>query len=59
MLSDLVTRFNPKTGEFIHYLLPSEGANIRRVEVDNATEPASFLAGENHRAKIAFVQPLN
>lgn len=59
MMSDLVTRFNPKTGEFMHYLLPSPGANIRRVGVDNFTEPASFLAGENHKAKIAFVQPLN
>ena len=59
MMTDLVTRFNPKTGEFTQYLLPSPGANIRRVEVDNLTEPASFLAGENHQAKIALVQPLN
>jgi hypothetical protein len=58
MLSDLVTRFNPKTGEFIHYLLPSQGANIRRVEVDNSTSPPTFLVGENHQAKIAFVQPI-
>jgi virginiamycin B lyase len=58
MLSDLVTRFNPKTDEFIHYLLPSQGANIRRVEVDNSTSPPTFLVGENHQAKIAFVQPI-
>lgn len=59
MMSDLVTRFDPRTGEFVHYLLPSQGANIRRVEVDNTTNPPRFLAGENHQAKIAFVQPLN
>jgi virginiamycin B lyase len=59
MMTDLVSRLNPKTGEFTQYLLPSQGVNIRRVEVDNSTLPPRLFVGENHRAKIAFVQPLN
>jgi virginiamycin B lyase len=58
MVTDLVTRLNPKTGEMIQYLLPTPGANIRRADVDNATDPPSFVVGENHQAKIAIVQPL-
>ena len=58
MVTDLVTRLNPKTGEIVQYLLPTLGANIRRVDVDNATDPPSFVVGENHQAKIAVVQPL-
>ena len=59
MVTDLVTRLNPKTGEIIQYLLPTLGANIRRADVDNSTEHPSFVVGENHQAKIAIVQPLN
>jgi len=59
MLTDLVTRLNPKTGEMIQYLLPTLGANIRRADVDNATKYPSFVVGENHQAKIAIVQPLD
>jgi hypothetical protein len=49
---------DPETGDFTQYLLPTVDVNIRRVEVDNFTNPPSFLIGENHRAKIALVQPL-
>ncbi|MGH9724004.1 MAG: hypothetical protein ACRD41_02975, partial [Candidatus Acidiferrales bacterium] len=58
MVTDLVTRLNPETGAIVQYLLPTLGANIRRVDVDNATNPPSFVVGENHQAKIAIVQPL-
>ena len=56
--TDLATRLDPNTGEIAQYLLPTFDVNIRRVEVDNFTNPPSFLIGENHRAKIALVQPL-
>lgn len=56
--TDLATRLNPNTGEITQYLLPTFDVNIRRVEVDNLTDPPSFLIGENHQAKIALVQPL-
>ena len=59
MVTDLVTRLNPKTGDITQYLLPTLGANIRRADVDNSTNYPSFVVGENHQAKIAIVQPLN
>jgi streptogramin lyase len=58
MTTDLVTRLNPNTSEITQYLLPSGGANIRRVEVDNSTTLPTFWVGENHRAKIAKIEPL-
>lgn len=59
MTTDLVTRLDPETGEIVQYLLPTLGANIRRVEVDNSTNPPTFWVGENHAAKIAKVEPLD
>jgi streptogramin lyase len=59
MSSDLIARLNPKTGEFRYYLLPSLGANVRRVDVDNSSPQPIFWVGENHRAKIAKVEPVN
>ena len=59
MSSDLVTRLDPRTGQFRMYLLPHQGANIRRVDVDNSTTPPTFWVGENHQAKIAKVEPLD
>ena len=44
MLSDRVSRLDPKTGEFVEYLLPKT-TNIRRVFVDNSTSPVSFWVG--------------
>jgi virginiamycin B lyase len=56
--TDFVTRLDPKTGEMVQYLLPNVNTDIRRVYVDNFTDPPSMLVGENHRAKIVLVQPL-
>ncbi len=56
--TDFVTRLDLKTGEMVNYLLPTVNANIRRVYADNFTDPPSMLVGENHRAKIVLVQPL-
>lgn len=58
MTTDIITRFNPKTGEFDKYLLPGLGVNVRRVEVDNSTNPPTFWVGENHLGKIAKIEPL-
>jgi streptogramin lyase len=57
MLSDQVTRLNPATGATINYLLP-RSTNIRRVFVDNSTNPVSFWVGNNHGASIVKVEPL-
>jgi len=58
MSSDLITRLDPKTGKFTFYLLPTLGANVRRVDVDNSGPLPVFWVGENHQAKIAKVEPL-
>jgi streptogramin lyase len=57
MLSDQVTRLDPATGATVNYLLP-RSTNIRRVFVDNSTNPVSFWAGNNHGASIVKVEPL-
>jgi streptogramin lyase len=56
--TDFVSRLDPKSGEIVSYLLPNVNTDIRRVYVDNFTNPPSMLIGENHRAKIVLVQPL-
>jgi streptogramin lyase len=58
MLSDRVTRLDPKTGEFVEYLMP-RNTNIRRVFVDNSTNPVTFWVGNNHGASIVKVEPLD
>jgi virginiamycin B lyase len=56
--SDRVLRVNPKTGELIEYLLP-RFTNIRRVFVDNSTNPVTFWVGNNHGASIVKLEPLD
>jgi virginiamycin B lyase len=58
MTTDIITRFNPKTGDYFKYLLPNLGINVRRVDVDDSTPHPVFWVGENHLAKIAKVEPL-
>jgi len=56
--SDQIERLNPKTGEFIEYLLP-RFTNVRRVFVDNSTNPVTFWVGNNHGASIVKLEPLD
>jgi streptogramin lyase len=58
MVTDIVTRLDPKSGEMTQFLLPELDVNMRALEVDNFTNPPSLLVGENHHAKIAIVTPL-
>jgi virginiamycin B lyase len=58
MLSDRVSRLDPKTGEFVEYLLPRT-TNIRRVFVDNSSNPVTFWTGSNHGASIVKIEPLD
>ena len=57
MASDRVLRFDPQSGRSVEYLLPHP-ANIRRVFVDNSTDPVTFWAGNNHGAAIIRLEPL-
>ena len=58
MLNDRVVRLNTKTGQTTEYLLP-RFTNIRRVFVDNSTNPVSFWVGSNHGASIIKLEPLD
>jgi streptogramin lyase len=58
MASDRVLRFDPQGGKGIEYLLPRP-TNIRRVFVDNSTNPVTFWAGNNHGAEILRLEPLD
>ena len=57
MSNDLVVRLNTKTGELTEYLLP-RATNIRRVDVDNSTNPPTFWVGNNLGASLVRVEPL-
>ena len=58
MNSDRVVRVNPKTGEAMEYQMPDD-TNIRRVFVDNSTNPVTFWTGSNHAHSIVKVEPLD
>ena len=58
MWTDRVTRLDPKTSQFTDYLLPRE-TNIRRVFVDNSTNPVTFWVGSNHGASVLKLEPLD
>ena len=58
MITDHVTRLNTKTDEMVEYLLPRT-TNIRRVYVDNTTNPVTFWVGSNHGASIIKLETLD
>jgi virginiamycin B lyase len=58
MNNDRVVRLNTKTGEVVDYLLPTS-TNIRRVNVDNRTNPPTFWVGNNLGATLIKVEPLD
>lgn len=57
MSNDHVVRVNTKTGEVTEYLLPRM-TNIRRVNVDNSTNPPTFWVGNNLGATIIKLEPV-
>ena len=56
MSNDRVVRVNTKTGEVTEYLLPRT-TNIRRVNVDNSTNPPTFWVGNNLGATMIKLEP--
>ena len=56
--NDRVLRLDPKTSQITEYLLPRE-TNIRRVFVENSTTPVTFWVGNNHKASIIKLEPLD
>jgi virginiamycin B lyase len=58
MHTDRVVRLDPKTGNAVQYLMPSD-TNMRTVYVDNSTTPVTFWVGSNHDHRIVRVEPLD
>src|SRR4029077_15099913 len=58
MTTDRIVRLDPKTGQTVEYLMPTE-TNIPRVFVDSSTTPVTFWTGSNHGAAIVKVEPLD
>jgi streptogramin lyase len=56
MNNDRIVRLNTKTGEVTEYLLP-RSTNLRRVDVDNSTNPPTFWVGNNLGSSIIKVEP--
>ena len=54
--TDRVVRVNTKTGEITEYPLP-RSTNIRRMFVDNRTNPVSVWIGNNHGPSIIKLEP--
>ena len=61
VLADLKERLDQLTDdertEIVDYLLPSE-TNIRRVDVDKSVSPSQLWVGNNHKATLVRVEPL-
>jgi len=57
MSNDHIVRVNTATGESTEYLLPHT-TNVRRVNVDNSTNPPTFWVGNNLGATIIKLEPL-
>ena len=57
MSNDHIVRLNTKTEEFVEYLLPRM-TNIRRVNIDNSTNPPTLWIGNNLGAAIIKIEPL-
>jgi streptogramin lyase len=58
MSTDRVVRLDPKTGNAVQYLMPSD-TNMRTVFIDNSTTPVTFWVGSNHDHRIVKVEPLD
>ena len=57
MNNDRIVRVNTKSGEVVEYLLPRM-TNVRRVNVDNGTNPPAFWVGNNLGAALIRVEPV-
>jgi streptogramin lyase len=58
MTTDRVARLNTKTGEIVEYMLPNS-TNIRKVDVDDSANPPAFWVGNNQKATLVKVEPLD
>ncbi len=50
-------RFNPRTGQWIEYMLPEPYAHDRRAWIDNSTDPVTVWYAD-HEGYMVRIQPL-
>ena len=58
MVTDRVARLDIETGQYTEYTLPRP-TNIRRVYVDDRSNPGHLWIGSNHGGSIVKVEPLD
>jgi len=58
MQTDRAIRVDPKTGQSVEYLFPSD-TNMRTVFIDNSTSPVTFWVGSNHAHALVKLEPLD
>ena len=58
MMTDRIVRLDTRTNQATEYLLPKP-TNVRRVWIDNSTNPVTFWVGSNHGASIIKLEPLD
>jgi len=58
MVTDRVARLDIETGQYTEYTLPRP-TNIRRVFVDDRSNPGHLWVGSNHGGSIVKVEPLD
>jgi virginiamycin B lyase len=58
MVTDRVARLDVETGQYTEYTLPRP-TNIRRVFVDDRSNPGHLWIGSNHGGSIVKVEPLD
>jgi virginiamycin B lyase len=58
MVTDRVARLDVETGQYTEYTLPRP-TNIRRVYVDDRSNPGHLWIGSNHGGSIVKVEPLD
>ncbi|HVA95581.1 MAG TPA: carboxypeptidase regulatory-like domain-containing protein [Candidatus Dormibacteraeota bacterium] len=54
-MTDRMMRLDPRTGQIVEYLMP-RNTNIRKVFVDNSTNPVTVWVGSNHGASIIKIE---
>ncbi len=54
--TDRIAKFDPTTGKFTEYQMPSRGTDIRHLISDDLTDPPTIWAGYNRSNKSARIQ---
>ena len=54
--ADMLAKFDPTTGTFTEYQMPSRGTVMRHLTVNNTVNPPEIIAPETGLNKVARIQ---